>query len=323
MCPSTIVMRCLTPHLLTLTVLLRVWLLWGQAMRETGAAFQLPPFLQNVSEQTLHESQRGEADEGFTTALARRFSPSPKHLQDPRLRKRMRKYWDPFWMSVDRPSNVDWEVMKEAPVNPRLVEVLDGLNFTLRGSDGVDRDIGEDVQHVLRAWLLQRSTCHVRYTWHDLGVLFWPRWVRHGHCQASSGPPSSSSSSSSSSSFHQSSPPLFPSCSWHPGMHCVPAESRRIHLLQWHCWHNKTSGRKRSLRRARKSRRRWTAGRGRRAGRVGRKVGGRKGKNNDTENWNRKSFKGRRRRRRRRKLSTRCKWKKIPYPVTDDCFCSC
>uniref|UniRef100_A0A0B6ZPI8 Uncharacterized protein n=1 Tax=Arion vulgaris TaxID=1028688 RepID=A0A0B6ZPI8_9EUPU len=39
---------------------------------------------------------------------------------------------------------------------------------------------------------------------------------------------------------------------------------------------------------------------------------------NDTENWNRMSWK-----QRRKSLDIKCKWIKIPYPVTDNCFCSC
>jgi hypothetical protein len=38
---------------------------------------------------------------------------------------------------------------------------------------------------------------------------------------------------------------------------------------------------------------------------------------NQTENWKG----GEKDRHKRRRM--RCKWKKIPYPVTDDCFCSC
>lgn len=39
---------------------------------------------------------------------------------------------------------------------------------------------------------------------------------------------------------------------------------------------------------------------------------------NDTESWNQVS-----RRDRKRQQNTKCSWKKVPYPVVDDCYCTC
>ena len=220
---------------MTLT-LLHLLLLWGHALRQVGAAFQLPPFLQTLSERTLSQSRADGSDRLFTLPAAvanvpniRRFTPRRKHLKPHKLMRRMRKDWDPFWMSAERPQEVHGEVVREAPTDPTLVKALERLNFTLRrGPNGAPLILEESVQHVLGAWLMQRSTCHVHYVWDDLGILYWPRWVRRGFCEAGdshSSRPSSSSFSHSSLGFSPSSsatPSLSSSCSWPPGMHCVP-----------------------------------------------------------------------------------------------------
>ncbi|XP_076459886.1 uncharacterized protein LOC143292999 [Babylonia areolata] len=317
---------------MTLT-LLHVVLLWGQVVGQVGAtAFQLPPFLQKLSQREAG----GEGERVFTLPShvlnvpnIRRFTPRKKHLKPHKLMRRLRKDWDPFWMSAERPQDMDGTVVKQAPPDPSLVKAVDRLNFTLLGPDGLHRVIDDSVAHVLGAWLLQRSTCHVHYVWDDLGVLFWPRWVRRGYCQAGASP-SSSSSSSSSSPFHDassSSPDLSESCSWPPGMHCVPAESRRIRILRWQCRHNKAFNNwNPRFRKARGKRPKVPGGgekgEGRGAKREKREVSAPRNQtgeeeSNETENWSRQPFKER-----RKKLSMRCKWKKTPYPVTDDCYCS-
>ena len=332
--PDSLAMRWPELNAVTLT-LLHVLLLWGHALRQVRAAFQLPPFLQTLSEQTMSQSRADGSDRVFTLPSAvanvpniRRFTPRRKHLKLHKLMRRMRKDWDPFWMSAERPEEVHGEVVKEAPTDPTLVKALERLNFTLKGPDGVPQSLEDSVRHVLGAWLMQRSTCHVHYVWDDLGILYWPRWVRRGFCRA--GDSASSSLSPSSLDLSDANPSLPSSCSWPPGMHCVPAESRRIRILRWQCRHNKAFNNwnpRFRTRRLRRPSRRDPAGtsRDRRDVRsrdgaprnvTGRAVGVEE--TNETENWSRKPFKER-----RRKLSMRCKWKKIPYPVTDDCFCSC
>ncbi|KAK7112610.1 noggin-1-like [Littorina saxatilis] len=323
-------MRGPRPTSLTFTLLHVLLLLWGHVTRQAQAAFQLPPFLQTLSEQTLSQSQAEGTDRLFTLPSAvanvpniRRFTPRKKHLKLHKLMRRLRKEWDPFWMSAERPKDADREVIKQPLVDQSLLKALDRLNYTITGPDGVAQDIEASVTHVLGAWLMQRSRCHVHYVWDDLGILYWPRWVRRGFCQAGQSP------SSSSSSSYSSTPSLSSSCSWPPGMHCVPAESRRIRILRWQCRHNKAFKNWNPRFKERKPRRPQpdavtSGGRNRReASEVNtntERAVGAKGvdETNETENWSRKPFKDR-----RRKLSMRCKWKKIPFPVTDDCFCSC
>ncbi|OWF37502.1 noggin-2-like [Mizuhopecten yessoensis] len=76
------------------------------------------------------------------------------------------------------------------------------------------------------------------------------------------------------------------SCSWPIGMHCVPKESKMVQLLRWNC----------RMRRPRKDFRR--------------------------KHLN-QIMAGVTRKRKNRKKRMRCRWIKVQYPVTDECFCSC
>jgi len=69
-------------------------------------------------------------------------------------------------------------------------------------------------QELMRTWLVHRSTCPVEYVWTDLGKSFWPRWIKNGRCGRSE----------------------TMSCSWPPGMSCMPSSIKVLNLLRWHCW---------------------------------------------------------------------------------------
>jgi len=92
-------------------------------------------------------------------------------------------------------------------------------------------------------------------------------------------------------------------CSWPPGMYCAPAPSETLRLLHWQC-----RRRPRSAERQRRVRRMH---------------------DDDDDDVSSSSLlprHGNRQARRRRLRNGRqppCRWKKVPYPVTTDCFCSC
>jgi len=69
-------------------------------------------------------------------------------------------------------------------------------------------------QEMMRTWLVRRSSCPVEFVWTDLGKQFWPRWIKIGRCGRSE----------------------TMSCSWPPGMLCMPSSTRVLNLLRWHCW---------------------------------------------------------------------------------------
>jgi len=86
-------------------------------------------------------------------------------------------------------------------------------------------------------------------------------------------------------------------CSWPPGMYCAPTPSETLRLLHWQC------------------RRRPMIAERRRVAR-----------NNDGAAPSSLVLRPGNSRRRHRQRSGRqplCRWKKVPYPVTSGCFCSC
>jgi hypothetical protein len=166
------------------------------------------------------------------------------------------------------------------------------------------------MQKLMEKWLLDKASCPVRFSWKDIGGLFWPRWIKLGECM--SGNP----------------------CSWPPGMHCVPAESHTIYVLRWHCRKRKRQGRKllhtppkvedeehlKGLPDDKKAR---NNGRPRDAlqdvdggGGEGGGRGGGRGKKRARDG-------NRRNRNRDRTGGVHCKWLTVPYPVTSECYCSC
>lgn len=60
-------------------------------------------------------------------------------------------------------------------------------------------------------YLWAYSYCPVKYTWKDLGIRFWPRWIKEGRCLNKR------------------------SCSIPPGMSCKQSSSKQVELLRWHC----------------------------------------------------------------------------------------
>ncbi|XP_026813852.1 noggin-1-like [Rhopalosiphum maidis] len=130
-------------------------------------------------------------------------------------------------------------------------------------------------QEMMRTWLVHRSTCPVEYVWTDLGKSFWPRWIKNGRCGRSE----------------------TMSCSWPPGMSCMPSSIKVLNLLRWHCWLKNRKNKRKNRERKMMELLKVHAARGRRA------TGPRKNKKKDDK--------------------FRCLWIKVPYPVTEDCTCSC
>uniref|UniRef100_T1JNT9 Noggin n=1 Tax=Strigamia maritima TaxID=126957 RepID=T1JNT9_STRMM len=115
-------------------------------------------------------------------------------------------FFDPQWMSVEKPKIlVVNQLDVDASPQSKLRTDFKKLNFTAV--------LPEDNITALEEWFLKKVSCPVQFTWHDVGPLFWPRWIRRGNC------------------FNDPNVP----CSWPPGMQCVPAESSTIQVLRWVC----------------------------------------------------------------------------------------
>ncbi|BET03177.1 Noggin [Nesidiocoris tenuis] len=62
----------------------------------------------------------------------------------------------------------------------------------------------------LRQLLWALTACPVGYRWRDMGLRFWPRWLKEGYCPATT-------------------------CSVPAGMKCRPSAREHKYLLRWHC----------------------------------------------------------------------------------------
>jgi len=185
--------------------------------------------------------------------------------------------FDAEWMSVERPPAN--HTSTSPPDDPELLNHIRRLRFTYRDERGDEHQFRSSVMRQFEKWLLDRARCEVRYSWDDLGLSFWPRWVRHGSCDTRA------------------------TCSWPPGMHCLAAESGTIRLLHWQC--------------------RRSSGRDRRHAASGRKNVATTTKSTSKSTESRSGRAANLVRRRMRSERTQCRWKKVPYPVTSECFCSC
>lgn len=178
-------------------------------------------------------------------------------------------------------------VVQSSTLNARLYDSLmqyidvDVPDVTPGGSS---RPLKASVRKYIEKWLLVRATCRVRAAWTDLGPSFWPRWVRRGSCDGDT----------DGRRYHA------PSCSWPPGMRCVPEHSQTVRLLRWQCRRQRRTN----------SRQKTGGAEGRRRRSRGLRSDGillhsaAKYSYDSAWNW-------------------RCRWKKVPYAVTTACYCSC
>ncbi|XP_030649214.1 noggin 5 [Chanos chanos] len=90
---------------------------------------------------------------------------------------------------------------------PREIRKLD-----LRNSPhGKALRVGGRARQKFRQWLWSFTRCPVLSVWKDLGIRFWPRYVKEGRCEKER------------------------SCSLPEGMFCKPVKSVTVKLLRWQC----------------------------------------------------------------------------------------
>ncbi|XP_077380873.1 noggin-like [Festucalex cinctus] len=191
----------------------------------------LPSYSQPLRPYTLLASA-----EDFT------YMPKPRHYRPARLRRILGSSFDPFWMSIDQPSegsavctdigNCDTAARGDSiPVEVNFTASPEDFNLSASAmlrkartnqkrelaTEAADVDLGSlppDVANSVRAWLVHSATCGLRSQWVDLGPAFWPRWLRQTDCEKSDG---------------------VQSCSFPKGMTCVRAQTAHVKILAWHC----------------------------------------------------------------------------------------
>ncbi|KDR14442.1 Noggin-2 [Zootermopsis nevadensis] len=223
------------------------------------------------------------------------LKPRRKDLDEQTLLKLMGQDFDSRWMRRTHPSHTHIQDGTAGDIEDRATV------RTLREMAGEELQLLPDElvppenRAAVIAWLVQRATCPIRYVWDDLGPYFWPRWVRRGECVHDAGVETTSEGRNSSRRTNTRNTP----CSWPPGMLCVPGVARNLQILRWHCRLRKNL----SVGGASNSNNVWLL-----RGSAGQAV---------VDRHYNSSSKSKRRKR------YRCQWLKVPYPVPEDCVCSC
>ncbi|XP_035803793.1 noggin-2-like [Amphiprion ocellaris] len=154
------------------------------------------------------------------------YLPKPRHRRPSRLLRLLGSSFDPFWMSIDQPSEASegsrplkHTTFKEKfnlSSSPELRDAAVDSRQKLQ-KEAAELDLGSlpsDVVSSVRSWLVRSATCELHYRWVDLGPAFWPRWLRQTDCERADGEQS---------------------CSFPSGMKCVRAQTAHIRILAWHC----------------------------------------------------------------------------------------
>lgn len=135
------------------------------------------------------------------------LEPGERDLAPRLLRRKLGSSFDHVFSSTGPPTRVNGsEITREDEISlagpiPREFQQLD---FTsLKAAPKTERRV--------RRWLWSYTQCPVLSMWKDLGVRFWPRYVKEGQCSAER------------------------SCSLPEGMFCKPVQSVSVTLLRWHC----------------------------------------------------------------------------------------
>lgn len=154
------------------------------------------------------------------------YLPKPAHRRASRLLRLLGSSFDPFWMSIERPSEAsgshsashvplyeDKRLKKAAALGQQSLE---------KEAAALDLDsLPPQVASSVRVWLVHSSTCRLRHRWVDLGPAFWPRWLRQTDCERLDGSQS---------------------CSFPGGMECMRAQTTNIRILAWHCLESREVG---------------------------------------------------------------------------------
>ncbi|XP_026216168.1 noggin-2-like [Anabas testudineus] len=166
------------------------------------------------------------------------YLPKSRHRRRSQLLRLLGSSFDPFWMSIDQPSEASGGQSNGRPLfhtlpakilnystfrskfnlnpSPELREAAESGRQKLKkeAEELVLGSLPPDVARSVRDWLVRSATCELHYRWVDLGPAFWPRWLRQTDCERSDG---------------------VQSCSFPSGMQCVRAQTTHIKILAWHC----------------------------------------------------------------------------------------
>ncbi|KAK7112611.1 noggin-2-like [Littorina saxatilis] len=153
------------------------------------------------------------------------LDPSPKDLNPRVLRRRLGRQFDEEFLSIDKPDVTNgsfvYKLKSGRPDEARPAYLRYLRTFRMANGMRVRLKSGRKQRRRLQKLVWSFTYCPVEFSWKDLGLRFWPRWLREGECW--NGRP----------------------CSMPPGMTCRPSNSVTKTLLRWHCQSRPRSRRRR------------------------------------------------------------------------------
>lgn len=139
------------------------------------------------------------------------YDPRETDLNEQTLRKKLGSHFDPGFMSVSAPPQLNATTHAPLPPPPGPLP-LHFRRLDLSATPyGARLRTGKKARRKLVQLLWTYTHCPVLYRWKDLGVRFWPRYIKEGTC------------------FSER------SCSLPAGMTCQSDKAINKTFLRWHC----------------------------------------------------------------------------------------
>lgn len=153
------------------------------------------------------------------------FDPPESELNHRKLRKTLGRDFDSEYMGIGRPiiavfqpnGTVTVKKRKGRPKGRRPDYVKD-VGKPIRYANQMrlpGLNVNRRTKRKIKKYMWNYTHCPVVYAWKNLGIRFWPQWIKEGHCYNGR------------------------SCSIPPGMSCRPTGSETRTIFRWHCPLNK------------------------------------------------------------------------------------
>ncbi|KAK6169348.1 hypothetical protein SNE40_020420 [Patella caerulea] len=145
------------------------------------------------------------------------YDPKPEDINRKILKHLIGNAYDKHYMSIKTPPErkniTTFTMVRGRPAGPRpkFVKVFKSIKH--KNGPTFKLKVGKKERRKFQKYLWNYTYCPVKYVWKDLGIRFWPRWIKEGSCASSKQR----------------------SCSIPPGMSCRPSGSTTKTLLRWYC----------------------------------------------------------------------------------------
>ena len=134
------------------------------------------------------------------------LDPPVSEINASKLKRKLGNHYKPEYMSLFPPPSIRSE--PTLPLNKRLPMELRKVVKRMQKKPIRSRK----KQMKMFNQLIEKTTsCPLRYRWKNMGVRFWPPYVKESYCDTTQ------------------------SCSIPPGMNCKAAAYKNLTFLRWHC----------------------------------------------------------------------------------------